>query len=116
MSTWSGLNKRELGGNERGFGMARMQTIIDMTLLTKQEDVDSETVIATYAASCTNGQWSYLYKKDFAGGIKTRVEIREDSNGPDQAEFVIETLAAFLKNFPRSGNCIDNVKIDCDVG
>lgn len=95
--------------------MARMKTIIDMTLLTKQEDVDSETTIATYVATTTNGEWEYLYKRDFSGGIKASVEIRQDSNGPDAAEFCIEKMAAFLKNLPRTGDCITNVKVDCDV-
>jgi hypothetical protein len=94
----------------------RMRTVIDMTLQSKQEDIDSGTAIAAKVATCTNGEWSYIYKRDFAGGIKASVEIREDSNGPDQAEFVIETMAAFLKNLPRNGNCVDNVKIDADVG
>lgn len=95
--------------------MAKMSSIINMTLQSKQEDVDSETAIAVYVATTTNGQWSYLYKRDFAGGIKTSVEIVEDSNGPDQAEFCIETLAAFLKDLPRGGQCVNGVKIDCDV-
>jgi hypothetical protein len=94
----------------------RMSTIINMTLLTKQEDIDSETTIAAYVATTTNGQWSYIYKRDFAGGIKTSVEIQQDSNGPDSAEFCIEKIAAFIKNLPRSGDCVNAVKIDCEVG
>lgn len=95
--------------------MAKMTSIIDMILESKQEDVDSETVIATYVATCADGEWSYLYKRDFAGGIKASVEIRQTSNGPDSAEFCIEKMAAFLKNLPRTGDCIKNVKVDCDV-
>lgn len=95
--------------------MSCMTSIIDMTLLNKQEDVDSEAAIVTFVAAQQNGTWQYVYKRDFSGGIKTKVEIKMDSTGPDLAELCIERLAAFIHELPRLGECVNSVKIDCDV-
>jgi hypothetical protein len=92
-----------------------LSVIIGMTLLTKQEDVDSETTISTFTTT-HSGIWEYLYKRDFSGGIQSKVEIKIDTNGPDEAKVYIKAIADLIKNLPRSGESVNGVKIDCDVG
>jgi hypothetical protein len=86
---------------------------ISMTLLSKSEDTASETTIGTFATT-HSGIYEYIYRRDFSGGIESKVEIRVSSADIDETKTRLKGAADLLKNLPRLGQCVTGVKVDGD--